>query len=72
MTNFINAIRINEPLKAPIDDASISTMLCHYGNIAQEVGGSLQIDTESGKIVNNEKAMSFWKREYEPGWEPKI
>ena len=59
-------------LHAPIDDASISTMLCHYGNIAQETGGSLQINPDTGQIRDNSEAMKFWKREYEQGWEPKI
>lgn len=70
--NFANAIRTGAMLHAPIDDASISTMLCHYGNIAQETGGSLQIDPDTGQIRDNTEAMKFWKREYEQGWEPKI
>lgn len=72
MTNMVEAIRNGEQLHAPIADASISTMLCHYGNIAQEVGGSIDIDTTSGKIVNNNEAQKYWKREYEQGWEPRI
>lgn len=72
MINFANAIRVGEELKAPIDDASISTMLCHYGNIAQEAGGSITIDPNTGKILNNPDAMKLWKREYAPGWEPKV
>tara|TARA_R110000868_G_scaffold1211_2_gene9340 strand:+ start:61066 stop:62397 length:1332 start_codon:yes stop_codon:yes gene_type:complete len=71
-TNFANGIRKGEELHAPIQDASNSTMLCHYGNIAQEVGGSLEIDPKTGKILNNPEAMKHWKREYAPGWEPKI
>jgi len=70
--NLVEAIRNGIVLNAPIADASISTMLCHYGNIAQEVGGSIAIDSSSGKIHNNTDALSYWKREYEQGWEPKI
>ncbi len=70
--NLGNGIRKGEMLTAPIEDASISTMLCHYGNIAQEVGGSISIDPKTGHIQGNTEAMKLWKREYEPGWEPKV
>lgn len=71
LQNFISAIRTGEKLKAPIDDASISTHMCHLGNIAQEVEASLEIDNE-GRVLNNKKAMSLWQRTYEPGWEPAL
>lgn len=70
--NFANGIRVGEELKAPIQDASNSTMLCHYGNIAQEVGGSIEVNSATGKIINSPEAMRLWKREYEKGWEPKV
>lgn len=72
MTNMFNALRTNVPLHAPIQDASISTMLCHYGNIAQETGGSLHINQQTGKILDNKEALSHWKRTYEKGWEPTL
>ncbi|MEM6358702.1 MAG: Gfo/Idh/MocA family oxidoreductase [Bacteroidota bacterium] len=70
--NFFAAIREGETLHAPIDDASISTHLCHLGNIAQDLEISLDIDPRSGQVLNNDKAMSYWKRDYESGWEPKL
>ncbi|WP_258105042.1 Gfo/Idh/MocA family protein [Marinoscillum sp. MHG1-6] len=72
MTNFIKGIQSVETLNAPIDDASISTMLCHLGNISQDVQRSLNIDPTNGRILKDEEAMKFWKREYEPGWELKV
>ncbi len=69
MQNFVNAIRNGEKLQAPIDDASISTHLCHLGNIAQELQQSLSVDKQTGKIMNNQKAMDKWSRDYAPGWE---
>ena len=47
-----------------------ATMLCHLGNMAQDARETLKIDPSSGKILNNEKAMKSWKREYAQGWEP--
>ncbi|WP_422081135.1 Gfo/Idh/MocA family protein [Ulvibacterium sp.] len=70
--NFFAAIRKDQSLNADINDASFSTMLCHLGNMAQDAGEMLKIDTTTGKVLNSEKAMKNWKREYENGWEPKI
>jgi predicted dehydrogenase len=70
--NFFDAIRRDTSLHAEINDASISTMLCHLGNMAQDAGETLKIDQKTGKVLNNEKAMKSWKREYAKGWEPKL
>lgn len=70
--NFFDAIRKDTSLYADINDASISTMLCHLGNMAQDAGETLKIDTTTAKVLNNEKAMQNWKREYQKGWEPKL
>ncbi len=70
--NFFDAIRKDTSLQADINDASISTMLCHLGNMAQDAGETLKIDSNTAKILNNEKAMQNWKRKYQKGWEPKL
>lgn len=70
--NFFDGIRRDVSLYAEIKDASISTMLCHLGNMAQDAGETLKIDSKTGKVLNNKKAMESWKREYQPGWEPKL
>jgi hypothetical protein len=72
VANFFDAIRKNTLLNSPIEDASISTMLCHLGNMAQDAGETIKIDQASGKVLNNDIVMMGWKREYEEGWEPKI
>lgn len=72
MQNFVNAIRQGEKLNSPIAEGQKSVVLCHLGNIAQRHGGALEIDPESGQILNNRKARQMWKRDYAKGWEPKV
>ena len=71
IANFFDAIRLGETLNSPIDDASISTMLCHLGNLAQDAGETLRLDTK-GNIVNNQKIKDKLTREYHKDWEPKL
>ncbi len=70
--NLFDGIRKDKSLHAEIKDASISTLLCHLANMAQDAGGELYIDQQSGKVLNNLNVMKNWKREYEKGWEPKV
>lgn len=70
--NLFDGIRKDKSLHAEIKDASISTLLCHLANMAQNAGEELYIDQQSGKVLNNLNVMKNWKREYEKGWEPKV
>ena len=70
--NFVNAINKGEKINSPVDDVYISNLMCHLGNIAQETGKSVEMDTKLGTIKNNPDAQKFWKRDYEPGWELKV
>ncbi len=72
VANFFNGIRKDESLNSDINDASVSTMLCHLGNMAQDAGHTLEIDANTGKVLNDDNVMKSWKREYEKGWEPKL
>lgn len=72
VSNFFDGIREDKSLYAEIKDASISTMICHLGNMAQDAGETLKVDTSTGKVLNNDRAMKNWKREYQEGWEPKL
>lgn len=72
VANFFEAIKTDIQQNSPISDASITTMLCHLGNIAQDVQHTINIDSKTGKIKNDPQAMKSWKREYETGWEPKL
>lgn len=72
MKNFFNGITKNENLNAPINEAAISTHLCHLGNIAQFEKKDLIIDPSNGQILDKSVLDKHQKRVYQPGWEPKL
>ncbi len=69
--NFFDAIRGKAIQKSPIDEGAKSTLLCHLANISYRVNKPLKVNTQNGHIYDK-SAMKLWKREYQPGWEPKI
>jgi len=70
--NFFGGIINGTPLNAGIDSGHKSTLLVQLGNISQRVGRSINIDTETGHILNDKEAESLWARTYEEGWKMKI
>lgn len=70
IANFLDGIRTGATLNSPIHIGQVTSMLCHLGNIAHRVGRSLDIDPQTGRILEDEDALKLWTREYEPGWEP--
>jgi predicted dehydrogenase len=71
MKNFIDAIRTQSSLNSPVGDINKSNQLCHYGNIAQFEGGVLNVDPQTGRC-SEDIEKKYWKREYAPGWEPRV
>ncbi len=70
--NTLNAIRKGEKLNSPIEEGHKSVLLCHLGNISQEVGRTLNIDPTNGHIKDDQEAKALWGREYANGWEPSV
>lgn len=70
--NFFDSISKRTPLYSDILGGHKSTLLCQLGNIAQRSGRTLHIDSSNGHIINDAEASRYWRREYQPGWEPKI
>ncbi|HEX6181165.1 MAG TPA: gfo/Idh/MocA family oxidoreductase, partial [Chitinophagaceae bacterium] len=70
--NFVQSIRGEAALTAPVDDGHKSVLLCHLANIAQRTGRTLHCDPTNGHIKNDKAAMQLWRREYEKGWEPVV
>jgi predicted dehydrogenase len=71
LINFVEAIRGNSKLTAPIDEAYISTLLPMLGNISLRTGKTLHCNPLNGKI-NDKEANKYWRRSYEKGWEIKV
>ncbi len=72
LDNFRAAIVDDATLNSPIDEGHKSVLLCHLGNIAQEMKQTLSIDQANGHIKDNPEAMNHWGREYAPEWKPDI
>jgi predicted dehydrogenase len=70
--NFFDGIRNGASLNAEIMKGYQSTLLSILGNIAVRTGTTLTTDEKNGHILNNEEANKFWKRQYQPGWEPVV
>jgi predicted dehydrogenase len=70
--NLINGIKKGEKLNSPIEEGNISVTILQLSNIAWKVGRVLKLNKNDGHILDDEKAMELWKREYEKGWELKI
>ena len=70
--NFVESIRGNSKLTAPVNEAYKSVLLCHLANIAYRTGRTLNCNPANGHILNDTAAMQLWKREYEKGWEPRL
>jgi len=70
--NFLDTIRGKASLNSPIEEGQKSTMLCHLANIAYRTNTVVQVDPKTGRLINNPAGEKLWKREYRPGWEPKV
>ena len=70
--NFIDAVRNGTQPNCPATEGHNSVTLLHLGNISWRTGRGLHCDPTNGHILNDHDAMKLWRREYEPGWEPKV
>jgi predicted dehydrogenase len=69
--NFFETIRGKQQLTSPIEQGVVSQQLTHYANIASRIGKGFDVDENTGMIYDRD-AMKLWRRDYEPGWEPKL
>ncbi|MBW7864548.1 MAG: Gfo/Idh/MocA family oxidoreductase [Candidatus Hydrogenedens sp.] len=66
--NFIACIRSRELPNADIEELHLSTLLCHYGNIAYRTGRKLKIDPETDGFMDDDAANALVKRTYREPW----
>ena len=70
MGNFINAIRGDAELHAPMAEGAPSTHMAHYVNVASREGDArLMVDPQTGHFTDPAIMDRYWGRTYEPGWE---
>ncbi len=69
--NFLDGIQKGTAIRSNATEAHKSTLMCHLGNMAQEHGGSLDIDEQTGRPYSK-AAMELWSRDYEDGWKPVV
>ena len=68
-TKFAECIRAkSQKTNAPADEAVKSTYLPLLANIATEVGETIRLDPNTGKLLTK-SAEKLWSREYAKGWE---
>lgn len=72
INNFIESIQDGVRAKSEISDTNTGVHNCHLGNIAYRTGRIIRCDTNNGRIIDDSDAMKYWRREYEPGWEPTV
>jgi predicted dehydrogenase len=66
--NFLDCIRTRQRPNADIEHLHLSTLLCHYGNIAYRTGRKLFIDPKTEGFVNDAEANRLVKRAYRKPW----
>jgi predicted dehydrogenase len=64
--NFVDCIRTRTRPNADIEQVHLSTLLCHYANIAYRLGRKLTIDPTSEGFLGDSQADALVKREYRP------
>ncbi len=66
--NFVDCIRSRRKPNADIEDLHLSTLLCHYGNIAYRLGRKLTVDPQTEGFVGDTEANGLVKRTYRDPW----
>jgi len=67
--NFISCMRSRKIPKADVEEAHLSTLLCHAANISYRVGNrKLKFDGKTEMFVNDVEANKYLKANYRKPW----
>ncbi|TWT29221.1 putative oxidoreductase YdgJ [Posidoniimonas corsicana] len=67
VANFVDAIRGDAKLNAPLIEAHRSIGLIHLANIALQTGGGLKFDPDEQRVIDNPHAAALLGRTYREG-----
>ena len=70
--NFLDCVRNGGKPNAEIEEGYKSALLCHLGNIAHRTGRTVNLDPQTHRVAGDAEQQALWRREYRPGWEPKV
>jgi predicted dehydrogenase len=68
IANFLDCMRSRKRPAADIEEGHLSTLLCHYGNLAYRCGRKLKIDSRTQGFVDDAEANVLIKRTYRAPW----
>ena len=66
--DFLDGIRNRARTAADIEEGHLSTLLCHYGNVAYRTERKLKIDPKTEGFLNDDEANGYLKRRYRTPW----
>jgi len=70
--NFVEAIRGNAKLNAPIEQGHCSTVLGNWATSPSAPGAACRLIRPTVIRSGDAEAVKLWRRDYEPGWEPTV
>ena len=68
MKNLLDRMADRQETVCPISEGAISTICCVLGNIALDLGRTLEYDPESGTVKNDAEATARLTRAYRGDW----
>jgi len=68
IANFLDCVRSRKRPVADIEEGHLSTLLCHYGNLAYRCGRKLKIDPATQGFVDDPEANALVRRNYRKPW----